>query len=107
MNSVIEIDANEFEEKVMRSPIPVVVDFYAEWCGPCRLLAPTLVEVADELNGKVAVYKVDAPANTDLAQRFRITALPTISVFKQGHEIARLVGLQSRARLLESIQRVT
>lgn len=107
MSSVIEINANEFEEKVLRSAIPVMVDFYAESCGPCRMLAPILAEVADELKGQAAVYKVDAVANTDLAQRFRITALPTVSVFKQGHEVARLVGLQSRARLLEAIQRTT
>lgn len=107
MNSVIEINANEFEEKVLRSPIPVMVDFYSESCGPCRMLAPILAEVAGELKGRVAVYKVDALANTDLAQRFRITALPTVSAFKQGREVARLVGLQSRARLLEAVQRAT
>jgi thioredoxin 1 len=84
-----------------------MVDFYAEWCGPCRLLAPILAEVAGELKGQVAVYKIDALANTELAQRSRITALPTVSVFKQGHEVARLVGLQSRARLLEAVERAT
>ncbi len=105
MNYIVEITSAEFEEKVKKSPIPVLVDYYAVTCGPCRLLAPTLEEVADELKGQVAVYKVDALANTDLAQRFRITALPTVSVFKEGREVARLVGLQNRERLLETIRR--
>jgi thioredoxin 1 len=107
MSSVIEITSAEFEEKVLRSPIPVMVDFYSVACHRCRLLAPTLAEVAGELNGQVAVYSVDAQEYGDLAQRFRITAVPTVSVFKQGHEVARLVGLQSRARLLEAVQRAT
>ena len=104
MSSVIEITSAEFEEKVLRSPIPVMVDFYSVACHRCRLLVPTLAEVADELNGQVAVYSVDAQEYGDLAQRFRITAVPTVSVFKQGYEVARLVGLQSRARLLEAVE---
>jgi thioredoxin 1 len=107
MNNMIEITSAEFEKRVLRSPIPVLVDWWAEWCGPCRLLAPTLVEIADELKGKVTVYKIDALANIDLAQRFRITGLPTVSIFRQGDEVARLVGLQNRERLLDAIQRAT
>jgi thioredoxin 1 len=107
MNNMIEITSAEFEKRVLRSPIPVLVDWWAEWCGPCRLLAPTLVEIADELKGKVTVYKIDALANIDLAQRFRITSLPTVSIFRQGDEVARLVGLQNRERLLDAIQRAT
>jgi thioredoxin 1 len=77
MNHVNEITAAEFEQKILRSPIPVLVDFYADWCGPCRLLAPILQDVAEELNGSVAVYKVDAVENSELAHRLGIAALPT------------------------------
>jgi thioredoxin 1 len=103
VSNVIKITSAEFEERVLRSPIPVLVDFYADWCGPCRLLVPTLVEIADELEGQVAVFKVNAPENTDLAKRIGISALPTVSVFDQGQEVARLVGLQTRERLMEQI----
>jgi thioredoxin 1 len=84
-----------------------MVDFNSVACHRCRLLAPTLAEIADELKGQVTVYTVDAQENADLAQRFRITALPTVSVFKRGHEVARLVGLQSGERLLAAIQRAS
>jgi thioredoxin 1 len=103
VNNIMEITSAEFEERVLRSPIPALVKFHAEWCGPCRLLAPVLEEVADELHGQVAVYKVNAPDNTDLVNRLGISALPTVSVFVQGREIARLVGLQNRERLMEQI----
>lgn len=103
MSNIIEITSAEFEQKVLRSPIPVLLDFYAVTCGPCRLLAPILEELASELEGKVTVYKVDAMENTELANGLGISALPTVSVFKEGREVARLVGLQNRERLLEAV----
>jgi thioredoxin 1 len=99
----MEITSAEFEERVLRSPIPALVEFYADWCGPCRLLAPVLEEVADELEGQVAVFKVDAAENIDQVKRLGINALPTVSIFEKGQEIARLVGLQNKERLMEQI----
>jgi thioredoxin 1 len=103
MNNIIEITSAEFEKKVLRSPIPVLVDFFAITCGPCRLLAPILEELVSEMEGRITVYKVDATENTELANRLGISALPTISVFKEGREVARLVGLQNRERLMEAV----
>ena len=103
MSNINEITSAEFEKQVLRSPIPALVKFYAEWCGPCRLLAPVLEEVAEELQGQVTVFKVDATNNMELVQRHGIIALPTVSIFDQGREIARLVGLQTRERLMEQI----
>jgi thioredoxin 1 len=103
MNHVVEITSAEFEERVLRSPVPALVDFYAEWCGPCRLLDPILAEIADELEGQVAVFKVNAPENTDLVKQISISALPTVCVFEKGNEVARLVGLQNKERLLPQI----
>ena len=103
MSNIIEITKAEFEQEVLRSPIPVLVDFYAVTCGPCRLLAPILEELAAELEGRITVYKVDAMGNTELANRLGIAALPNVSVFKEGREVARLVGLQNRQRLMEAV----
>lgn len=106
MNKIIEISAAEFEQRVLQSPAPVLVDFYSESCGPCRLLAPVLEEVAEELNGSVKVFKVDALENIELARNIGISALPTVSIFKEGQEIARLVGLQNKERLMEQIRTI-
>lgn len=103
VSDIIEITSADFEERVMRSPIPALVKFHADWCGPCRLLAPVLAEVAGELQGQVAVFKVDATENADLVKRLRISALPTTSIFDQGREVSRLVGLQTKERLMEQI----
>lgn len=103
MSQVIEITSAEFGERVLRSPIPALVKFHAEWCRPCRLLAPILEKVAEELHGQVAVFKIDATENADLAKRLGISALPTVSIFEKGREIAHLVGLQNKERLKEQI----
>ena len=104
VSKVIDIISAEFEERVLRSPIPALVTFQADWCRPCRLLSPVLAELAEELRGRVAFFTVNAPANIDLVTKLGIAALPSVSFFEKGHEIARLVGLQNKERLLAQIE---
>lgn len=95
-------DAN-FEQEVLRSDQPVLVDFWAEWCMPCRMLAPTIDAVAERFAGKVKVGKIDTDANRDIAVRYNISAIPTIIVFKDGEVAKRLVGLKSEDDLADAL----
>jgi len=92
-----------FKAEVLESPIPVIVDFYADWCGPCRALTPTLVEMAGEADGKYKIAKVDAENERDLCAEYGVNALPTILVVKGGEVKAKLVGLQNKARLVDAL----
>ena len=99
--SLIEhISAYNFSEKALQSDIPVVVDFWAEWCGPCRMLSPTLADVAEQFKGRVRVLKVDSDASKDLVKEYKIDALPTLILFKNGKEVKRSMGLISRDSLV-------
>lgn len=94
------INASEFESKVMQAQGPVMVDFFATWCGPCKMLAPVLDEVAAEVGGKAAVYKVDIDQSPELAQRFGIMSVPTILVFENGEVKRSTMGAQPKRNLL-------
>jgi thioredoxin 1 len=97
------VTGESFKAEVLDSPVPVLVDFYADWCGGCRAMNPTLVELAGEANGRYKVVKVDADAERELSNDYRVRALPTFFVVKGGDVKARLVGLQSKARLVEAL----
>ena len=101
---IILTDAN-FAAEVERSPLPVLVDFWAAWCGPCRMVAPVIDQLASELAGKVRIGKLDVAANQLTAGRYRVQNIPTILIFRDGREADRIVGVQSKEALLQRLSR--
>lgn len=93
---VISVNESNFQEEVLNSDIPVLVDFWALWCGPCRLIAPIVEEIAVELEGKAKVVKINTDENPNLAMKYGIRAIPTIMVFKNGKVVDTKVGVQSK-----------
>ena len=96
-------DSN-FEETIKKNKL-VFVDFWANWCGPCRALAPTIVELAKEFSGKVVIGKLDVDENPATAEKFQVFSIPTMIVFKDGSEEERLVGLCAKNKIAETIQK--
>lgn len=91
----------EFEEKVINSSLPTIVDFTAVWCGPCKMVDPIIKELAGEWQGKANVYKCDADQNPDLITRFGIMGIPTIMLFKDGLAVERVTGFKPKTQLID------
>lgn len=101
--SISQLSEATFAEEVNSAAEPVLVDFWAEWCGPCKTIAPVLEELAGEQAGKLRIAKVDVDENQGLARQFGVQSIPTMIVFKDGVEVHRLVGARGKAQLLEDL----
>jgi thioredoxin 1 len=104
--NVVTLTQENFAKEVLQSAVPVLVDFWAEWCGPCKMIAPILDELADEYNGKIRIGKVNIDDYQNLAAEYRVSAIPTLLIFRQGQVAEQIVGLKSKRDLKASFDRV-
>jgi thioredoxin 1 len=106
MSNALAVTDDTFETEVLRGDLPVVVDFWAEWCGPCRLIGPVLDELAREYHGRVKVTKLNVDENPTTSMRFRVQAIPTLLFFKDGQKVDQVVGAPSKPELKKHFDRV-
>ena len=104
--NVLELTDGNFEAEVLNSDVPVLVDFWAEWCMPCKMIGPAVHELADEYAGKVKVGRVDTDSNRDLSLKCNISAIPTLILFKSGEMAKKLVGLRQKMDIKAAIDEV-
>src|SRR6185369_15755295 len=102
-NAAAVTDAN-FEQEVLKSSVPVLVDFWAAWCGPCKVIAPTIDQLAVEYAGKMKVVKVDVDSNMEISSRYSVLNIPTLMLFKDGHAVEKMIGALPKPALLAKIQ---
>ena len=105
-DNVLELTDSNFEEHVEKGDKPVLVDFWAEWCMPCRMLTPVIEELATEYEGKVKVGKVDTDANRETSVKYGISAIPTIILFKDGEVVKKFVGVTPKAEFAGELDKV-
>jgi len=104
MSILIEVNEFSFENEVLQSAVPVVIDFYGDYCGPCRMIKPVLALLADELGDKAKIVTVDVVSNAKLVSDFGISSVPTVLVVRDGKEVHRMVGIGALSELREALQ---
>jgi thioredoxin 1 len=101
--TITNLSDASFDEHVKGSDVPVLVDFWAEWCGPCKMIAPLLEEIASEQEGRLGIAKLNIDDNLDVTRRFDVMSIPTLILFKEGEPVARIVGAKPKGALLQEI----
>ncbi len=102
----IELYKETFEQEVLQSDIPVLVDFWATWCGPCKMIAPIVKEIADEYDGKILVGKVNVDEEPDLTMQYNVSSIPTLMVFKNGQLVNKAVGYREKNEILKMLKKI-
>ena len=105
--NILTLTNDNFQQHVLKSPTPILVDFWAEWCGPCKMIAPILDELADEYSGRVSIGKVNIDDHQNLAAQFGVRAIPTLLLFQNGEVAEQIVGLRSKRDLKASMDKVS
>jgi thioredoxin 1 len=105
MGNAVAVTGANFETEVLQSKVPVLVDFWAAWCGPCRAVAPAVEEIAAEHQGRLKVAKVDVDDNMEISARYGVQSIPTLILFKDGDAVERLIGVYPKPAILAKIQR--
>ena len=103
MAKPVHVTNSTFDAEVLKSDIPVLTDFWAEWCGPCKMIAPVLEEIAEEYDGRIKITKVDVDQSNHMAMQLGVQSIPTLVLFKNGQPVERLVGAMPKDRLLSRI----
>ena len=105
-DKVVNLTLDNFEDEVENSSLPVLVDFWAAWCGPCKMIAPIIDQLADEFDGKVKIAKVNVDENRELSMRYKVMSIPTILLFKDGEVVNQVIGARPKAELVKLLQSV-
>ncbi len=105
MAKPLDVSDAQFEAEVLKSPLPVLVDFWAPWCGPCRMVAPIVEELAEEYHGRVKFVKVNTDENLDTAMRYGIRSIPTLLLFKDGQLVGSVIGFRPKSELKRLIEK--
>lgn len=103
MGKALKLDENNFEEEVLNADKKVLVDFWADWCGPCKMVAPVLEEIADEYGDQIKVVKVNVDDNQELASQYEVMSIPTMIVFEDGNKIEEIVGYQPKESIVKAL----